>query len=186
MGKYFVGFWNASVVLTYAELAIAVTGICQAAGGNVWPAVICLMTCGLCDMYDGKIARAIKRNAEEKTFGIQIDSLCDLVSFGVLPSVIGYACGIRGYGVIVLVFYTLCALIRLGYFNVTEQKRQQETNENRKYFEGLPVTTAAVIIPLGVLLSIYTGRAFPWVFGAILVITGFLFIYRFQVKKIQL
>ena len=92
---------------------------------------------------DGKIARATKRTKDAEVFGIQIDSLCDLVSFGVLPSAIGHAMGITGVAMAVLMFYTLCAVIRLGYFNVTEQKRQETTSENRTSFEGLPVTWSA-------------------------------------------
>lgn len=137
MSKKFVGFWNVSVILTYIELCIAVGSICAAADGKVWPAVIGLALCGLCDMFDGKIARATKRTKDAEVFGIQIDSLCDLVSFGVLPSAIGHAMGITGVAMAVLMFYTLCAVIRLGYFNVTEQKRQETTSENRTSFEGL-------------------------------------------------
>ena len=58
MSKKFVGFWNVSVILTYIELCIAVGSICAAADGKVWPAVSGLALCGLCDMFDGKIARS--------------------------------------------------------------------------------------------------------------------------------
>ena len=102
MSKKFVGFWNVSVILTYIELCIAVGSICAAADGKVWPAVIGLALCGLCDMFDGKIARATKRTKDAEVFGIQIDSLCDLVSFGVLPSAIGHAMGITGVAMAVL------------------------------------------------------------------------------------
>ena len=125
MSKKFVGFWNVSVILTYIELCIAVGSICAAADGKIWYAVVGLALCGVCDMFDGKIARATKRTKDAEVFGIQIDSLCDLVSFGVLPSAIGHAMGITGIAMAVLMFYTLCAVIRLGYFNVTEQKRQE-------------------------------------------------------------
>lgn len=186
MSKYFVGFWNVSVILTYISLLCAVGGICMCAEGNVWAAVILLLCCGVCDMYDGKIARAIKRSEDAKVFGIQIDSLCDLIAFGVLPSCIGHACGVRGIGMAVLMFYSLAAVIRLGYFNVSEQKRQQESSENRKYFEGLPVTWAAVIFPLLSLLRLCMGEEFKWVIGTVLGVVGFLFIARIKVPKPQI
>lgn len=186
MSKKFVGFWNVSVILTYIELCIAVGSIATAAEGKLWVSVIGLILCGICDMFDGKIARATKRTKDAQVFGIQIDSLCDLVSFGVLPSAIGHGIGIRGAGLAVLMFYTLCAVIRLGYFNVTEQKRQETTAENRSYFEGLPVTWSAVIVPLVSLLSLCTGNAFPWVYGVVLFLTGFFFIARIRVKKPQI
>ena len=119
-------------------------------------------------------------------FGIQIDSLCDLVSFGVLPSAIGHAMGITGAAMGVLMFYTLCAVIRLGYFNVTEQKRQETTSENRTSFEGLPVTWSAVIVPLVSLLRLANESIMPWVMGAVLFIVGFCFIARIRVKKPQI
>ena len=186
MSKYFVGFWNVSVILTYVSLLCAVGGICMCAEGHVWAAVLLLIGSGICDMYDGKIARATKRSEDAKVFGIQIDSLCDLIAFGVLPSCIGHACGVRGFGMAVLMFYTLAALIRLGYFNVTEQKRQQESSGNRKFYEGLPVTAAAVIIPLTSLLRLCMGEEFKWVIGAVLGVVGFLFIARIKVPKPQI
>jgi len=186
LSKYFVGFWNVSVILTYISLLCAVGGICMCAEGNIWAAVILLVCCGVCDMYDGKIARATKRSEDAKVFGIQIDSLCDLIAFGVLPSCIGHACGVRGLGMAVLMFYTLAALIRLGYFNVTEQKRQQESSENRKFFEGLPVTWSAVIIPLTSLCRLFMGAEFKWVIGVVLGVVGFCFIARIKVPKPQI
>ena len=140
----------------------------------------------LTDMFDGKIARATKRTKDAEVFGIQIDSLCDLVSFGVLPSAIGHAMGITGVAMAVLMFYTLCAVIRLGYFNVTEQKRQETTSENRTSFEGLPVTWSAVIVPLVSLVRLANESIMPWVMGGVLFIVGFCFIARIRVKKPQI
>lgn len=88
-------------------------------------------------MFDGKIARTKKnRTEDEKQFGIQIDSLCDVVCFGVFPIVLCYELGMRRiYSMAILVLYGLAGVIRLGYFNVMETKRQQETSENRKYYQ---------------------------------------------------
>ena len=81
-----------------------------------------------------EIARTKKnRTDEEKCFGIQIDSLADIVCFGILPIVLGFKLGMyHVYGVAILLFYGLAGLIRLAYFNVMEAKRQSETSENRK------------------------------------------------------
>mgnify|MGYP000143423575 CR=1 FL=1 len=80
-------------------------------------------------MFDGKIARTKKnRTEEEKCFGIQIDSLADIVCFGILPIVLGFKLGMcHVYGIAILLFYGLAGLIRLAYFNVMEEKRQNET-----------------------------------------------------------
>ena len=61
-----------------------------------WAFCITYVLCGVTDMFDGKVASTMKRNEAEKAFGIQIDSLCDLISFGVLPLAIGYGIGLSG------------------------------------------------------------------------------------------
>ena len=106
------------------------------------------MISGVCDMFDGKIASTMKRTATEKQFGIQIDSLCDLVCFGVLPAVI--VCQGCGHGQIIqalAAIYLLCALIRLAWFNVDEAERQSREEGGREIYMGLPVTSAALILP---------------------------------------
>lgn len=143
-----IGYYNYTVILTYISLVSSIVGIFFAAGvggGEPQPdyAVICLMISGLCDMFDGKIARTRSHMESEKNFGIQIDSLCDLVCFGVLPAVIGYSIGMKSwFDVPVLVLFPLCAVIRLAYFNVAEEEHQKGTDEVRKVYEGLPVTSA--------------------------------------------
>ncbi len=186
-----IGFYNYTVILTYLSLASSILGMCFAFGmGADHPrptlAVICLMVSGLCDMFDGKIARTKKnRTEDEKQFGIQIDSLCDVICFGVLPSVIGYAVGMNSLAdVPVLILFPLCAVIRLAYFNVTEETRQKKTAEVRRTYEGLPVTSVALILPLIYSFHRDIGpECFPIVYGASLFIIAIAFITRFRIKK---
>jgi CDP-diacylglycerol--serine O-phosphatidyltransferase len=183
-----IGFYNASVILTYLGLASSVFGITQVFEGNYDIVYLCLLISGVCDMFDGKIARAMKnRTAEEKVFGIQIDSLCDLVCFGVFPAVIGYSYGFnKGLGLISSYLIVQAAVIRLGYFNVTEEERQRICTEPRKKYQGLPVTTVAMIFPL-----LYLGRhnipmhIFPYVFQIFMIIIAILFILNINVKKLS-
>lgn len=153
MKKYkirLIGIYDYTVILTYISFASAVTGIFCAVTMHLGWAIFALAFSGLCDMFDGKIARTKKDRTEEgKNFGIQIDSLCDVVCFGVLPIVICYKMGMnRIYGMAILVLYGLAGVIRLGYFNVMEAKRQTETDEARKYYQGLPITSMAIALPL--------------------------------------
>lgn len=185
-----IGYYNYTVILTYISLLSSMLGIFFAVGiGEAAPqpeyAMVCLMFSGLCDMFDGKIARTRQRTEAEKKFGIQIDSLCDLVCFGVLPSVIGYSVGMNSWiDMPVLLIFPLCAVIRLAYFNVAEEERQKKTEEVRKVYEGLPVTSVALILPL-----LYSFRKdigaeiFPCVYGSALFIIALAFITRFKVKK---
>ena len=72
----FIGKWNKSVILTYIGLGVAVTGMYIAIVlNNIIFSLMCLMISGVCDMFDGKIARMCKRDNEEIAFGIELDSL---------------------------------------------------------------------------------------------------------------
>ena len=164
-----------------------------------------LLLCGLCDAFDGKVARLKKNRSEtEKKFGIQVDSLSDIVAFGVLPICIGAALmrtseslqmiqsGTGGMVYTVILFtimtlYTLMALIRLAYFNVSEEERQNTEEGARKYYLGLPVTSAAIIFPT-VLLINYLFLKFKNVdlapiYFVILGITALAFVLKFELKK---
>lgn len=124
-----IGFYDYTVILTYISFASSISGIFLATRGHFNWAIFCLAFSGLCDMFDGKIARTKKnRTEDEKRFGIQIDSLCDVVCFGVFPIVLCYELGMTHfYSIPILIFYGLAGVIRLGYFNVMEEKRQNET-----------------------------------------------------------
>ena len=138
-----IGYYNPSVILTYIGLAASIVGITFALQGNIQVATMLIMVSSVCDMFDGAVARKVKRNEEEKRFGIQIDSLCDLICFGIFPAIIGWGLGIRGWiGIVGMVFFVLCGVIRLAYFNVQEEIRQQQTASRREYYQGLPITTS--------------------------------------------
>lgn len=181
-----IGYYSYTVILTYLSLIFAMAGIHLSFNGFHQWAFICLIMCGICDTFDGMVARSKKnRTDEEKRFGIQIDSLCDLVAFGVFPAILGYTVGLSSVGWLAIeIFYVLAAVIRLAYFNVKEETRQQETDEKRKYYQGLPVTTASFILPLA-----YAFRdiifGLDYIYGTLMVITGVLFIVDFKVPKVQ-
>lgn len=175
-----VGFYNYTVWLTYLGLISGVTGVVFAANGNPFAAVICLIISGVCDMFDGRIARTRKRNEQEKEFGIQIDSLCDLVSFGVLPPMICFSLGLtQWYHMIVYALFVLAAVIRLAYYNVKEHFRSEQ---EEKVYYGLPVTNSSIIFPLIYILS----RFFQWgkiVYFVFLIVVMLLFVLKFKMKK---
>lgn len=185
-----IGFYNYTVILTYIGAACAIAGMVNAMEGRASFALLFLMLAGLCDMFDGTVAKTRKRTVQEKRFGIQIDSLADLICFGVLPAIVGYSfiqgsCNNPVYYV-VLIAYVLCALIRLAYFNVCEEERQQTTTESRKYYEGLPVTTVALILPLVYSFRAYMGAYFTQVYFVCLAIIAFLFVLRFKLVKLKM
>lgn len=148
--KKMLGVYNYTVVLTYIGMLTGLTGIGFAMGGRVPWALLCLLLAGLCDMFDGKIASTKRdRTAQEKRFGVQIDSLSDLICFGVLPGVTVFATA-HGKVIVAAVagLYVLAALIRLAWFNVDEEERQEGTDGQRVLYLGLPVTAVALLLPI--------------------------------------
>ncbi|MFT3952128.1 MAG: CDP-alcohol phosphatidyltransferase family protein [Oscillospiraceae bacterium] len=181
-----IGFYNYSVVMTYLGLASSVLGITQVFEKNYSICFLCLLLSGICDLFDGKIARSMKnRTDHEKLFGIQIDSLCDMVCFGVFPAVLGYSLGFNyGLGLVSAYLIVQGAVIRLGFFNVMEEERQQQTTENRKEYQGLPVTSVAILLPVVYLAKNSVGaHAFPYVFQGFMVLISILFVLNIKVKK---
>ena len=206
-----IGVYDYTVILTYLSLLSAGTGIVISLGGDGHPflGIFFLLICGLCDAFDGKVANSKKdRSSIERKFGIQIDSLSDLIAFGVLPACIGAAFirtspllrSVTGdfydnniYQVVgkviffgVLVLYILAAMIRLAYFNVSEEERQETEGGTRKYYLGLPVTSAAIIFPTIALFQFCIPADLTWLYITTALITAILFVSPFKLKKLGL
>lgn len=188
MGK-FIGFYDYTVILTYLSLVSSVSGIVLASQGRFTWAVVCLLFSGLCDGSDGTVARSKKnRTEDEKAFGIQIDSLCDVISFGLFPALLCFFMGVNGLvGTVIVCAYCLCAAIRLGFFNVMEGKRQQVEEGAAKYYRGMPVTTISLILPPLYFLSllIKNPAVFPIVLHVLLALSAVLFVLDVRVKKLN-
>jgi CDP-diacylglycerol--serine O-phosphatidyltransferase len=202
-----IGFYNYTVILTYLSLAFAGTGIAFSfmPGGHPFIGVICLLLCALCDGFDGKVARTKKdRTPQECKFGIQIDSLSDVIAFGVLPACIGMSIlfnskfvYVKGgqwrqllctvIAIIICIVFMLMALIRLAYFNVTEEERQNAETGTRKTYLGLPVTLGAIMLPIPYALQMIIGKLteldLSYTYFAALLIIAILFVSKFQLAK---
>ena len=191
--KPIIGYYGYWVKLTYFSVISAVLGIHFALDGKISYALLCLMISGLCDGLDGRVARLKKRTNMEKYYGIQIDSLADIISFGIQPVVIGYAVGAyylaQNYGsfgilinTVIISIYLLAALIRLAYFNVIEMDLMSK-NEKRNYYEGLPVTSVALIIPIIYSICVYFHISLSAVYNILLIILSIAFVLKIKVPK---
>ena len=181
-----IGIYDYTVILTYGNAIFSIIGMYLAINNQLQGAILCLALSGICDMFDGFVANLKERTKSENNYGIQIDSLADLISFGVFPSVLGYTSGLKQVIYLPLfIFYILAALIRLAHYNVTEEERSNNDSGKRQYYEGLPVTSNAALIPLIFLLCSYYHLAFSQFYPFILLITGFLFISHVKIKKIE-
>ena len=188
------------MILTYLSLVSGTVGIMVSLsdmGHPFWGAFF-LLFCGLCDAFDGKVARTKPdRSAFEKKFGIQIDSLSDLVAFGVLPASIGAAMFRRlslgnehmprTYTFLifaVIAFYVLTAMIRLAYFNVLEEERQCGGKDGLKQiYIGLPVTSASLIFPSVLLIHYILPADITPIYFAFMLFVGALFVSKIRVTK---
>ena len=181
-----IGFYDYTVVLSYLSLISSVWGMTRAIHGDYKLAIFCLAFSGICDAFDGRVARAKKdRTVDEKNFGIQLDSLCDVICFGVFPAMICYLLGVRGIlGMLLVLFYCLCAVIRLAFFNVLEAKRQTVEGGANKTYRGLPVTSIAFLLPLTFWLQfVVPEMVFFAMLHILLLGVGFLFILDIPVPK---
>jgi CDP-diacylglycerol--serine O-phosphatidyltransferase len=182
----FLGVYDYTVVLTYISLFSAFGGMTLAHRGRISAAIVCLLLSGVCDAFDGTVARSKKdRTEDERAFGIQLDSLCDVVSFGIFPAYLCHCLGVQSAaGILILGLYCICAVIRLAFFNVQEAKRQQTEEGANKYYRGLPVTSMSMILPPVSLLRFVLPRKFFTILMHIVpAVVGFLFILDFPLKK---
>lgn len=196
-----LGVYNYTVVLTYVGMLFSFAGIHFVFSHNDKSfilALLCLMISGTMDMFDGKVASTKKnRTDSEKLFGIQIDSMADIISYGVFPSLIVYSLAIGDIhypvehpylsrlSICICAFYLLSALIRLSYFNVDEMQRQAKTTESRHEYRGLPVTSVAIILPLIFICAYFSKGARPPILPCLglLLVLGILFVTPFKMPK---
>lgn len=184
-----IGFYDYTVILTFASAVSSVVGMGFVLDGHFFAAIVCLLISGLCDLFDGMIARTKKNRTEaEKKNGIQLDSLADIVCFGVFPALIGMELAKdTGYFPLMIAIaslYVLCGIIRLAYFNVTEDLRQQQTTGKRKNYEGLPITSAALLVPALFCARPFLGETFPIAYMILLALVAFCFVLKFKIKKL--
>lgn len=187
----FIGKYNKSVIVTFLGVLFDIFGICFLLGNsntNLTGAVICLMLSGICDMFDGKVARMCKgRTEEDKEYGIQIDSLTDMVSFIAFPIVLlfgiskSFDVALNPYLTVpVLTVFVIAGISRLAFFNMNAALEDGPV----KYYTGLPVTSTAIIFPaLYLLRYVLSANIFVSIFLAAYAIVAFFMVFNFKLKK---
>ena len=116
----------------------------------LWSAFVLLPVALVCDVLDGYVARFGSRRPSG--LGADLDSLADVISFGVAPATLGFTLGLRGgWDMLVLTYFVVCGVSRLARFNVTADRLADEETGKVKYFEGTPIPTSlAIVLVLGV------------------------------------
>ena len=163
----FIGVYTIPVLITYLGLMSSMLAAVFSIEGNFKFSIILLMLSGIFDLFDGMVARKLNKTEKENLFGIQIDSIVDICSFGIFPTIIGYNMGLNTkLDLVIFGLYICGATMRLAYFNYlalsSENKNENKTEDKpkKKSFLGLPVTFSAIILPLVFVLSFILTQGF--------------------------
>lgn len=184
MKKNFIGFYRACDLLTMTGTCFAMFGIILSINGNRFLPIVCLIISGICDAFDGKLARMSKSTKEQKVYGVQLDSLSDLISFGIFPLV--YTICILPsdcyFGWVASIFYAICGMIRLAYFNMLDICNKSDS----EYFVGMPITSIAIFYPVVyIVLKLINFKYYDVIIPCFLIFVGIFFISKFKVKKLN-
>lgn len=175
MKKPFIGVYNPANCVTFLGVAAAVVGIAFASAPKI--AMLMLLLSGICDLFDGRVARMFKRTDTEKRFGIQLDSFADTVSFVIFPAVFLLAQARTVWTVLLAVFYVFAGVTRLCWFDIT-------TDGNTKYFQGVPVTYMGLFLPALYAIAALTKFSGAVYAAAVLMgVMAVLYIANIRVKK---
>jgi len=173
--------------ITLMALCCGITAIRFGLADQWATAVTFVIAAMILDMLDGRAARLL---GADSRFGAQLDSLADLVSFGVAPSIIMYMWSLKEMGnggwIIALIFCA-CAAIRLARFNV-ESVRDEGATKGNPYFTGLPTPAAACMAVLPLLVSFQWDDPLirqPWITGVVFAITSALMVSRLPTPSIK-
>jgi CDP-diacylglycerol--serine O-phosphatidyltransferase len=161
----------------------------------LWAAFVLPLFAFVFDALDGYVARL--HPGRQSRLGADLDSLADIVSFGVAPAVLGYTLGLRGlWDTILLTYFVCCGISRLARFNVTSAALTNVATGKVKYFEGLPIPTSVFLVLVMAILSWLelTGVAFwggsaKWLgrdfhaFSLLFAVSGSLMISTIKVPK---
>jgi CDP-diacylglycerol---serine O-phosphatidyltransferase len=130
--------------------------VATASARFLWVAFLLLPLALVCDVLDGYVARA--QSQRRSVLGGDLDSLADVISFGVAPAVLGFTLGLRGgWDMVCLTYFVVCGVSRLARFNVTAESLADSHTGKVKYFEGTPIPTSVAIVAL-LALAFQRGR----------------------------
>lgn len=175
-----LGCWNPSVILTYIGTIVSVTGITLALNGSLSGALSCLVIAGLIDLADGPVARAVRRDERAKRFGVVLDSVADVVAFLALPAVILASMQPGLAAVPAGAVFVIAGLARLAHFTTVDA----DSFAPVPHYNGLPVTYAALIVPLACLLTPNLPvAAGGLLLGTVLVATAVAFVVPLRIPK---
>jgi CDP-diacylglycerol---serine O-phosphatidyltransferase len=177
----FLGVYNIPTVISFTALVLGMASCIFSFNGHIEYALVCLIWAGIFDLFDGFVARKFELSEMEKAFGVQIDSINDVVNFGAAPAMIALHSGFNApVDYIILTFYCCAAAMRLGYFNVVGLIGEGPI----KFYTGLPVTFSALIFPLVYLLKfVYDGSVYTLCIRVAYSLVALFFVLKIPIPK---
>lgn len=181
--RFVIGYYNFANLITILGLACAILACFLLARGQYVVGMLAFSMAGLCDMMDGKIARAsLTTSKRARFYGVQLDSLCDVVSFGVMPCLMAYFLGYNGTPDIILyILFMICGAIRLANFNT--EAALDTADLKMHHFTGIPIPFSCLIFPLLMIVHILVGGPVYWLFRLIFLLVAFGYISRIRIPK---
>ncbi len=152
--------------LTAINLVFGMLAIMATIKGDYWNAGLLILIAMVADGIDGRVARALNAGSE---FGKELDSLCDLVSFGVAPAILAYVFYLQEFGTagsLIAIAFAVCGALRLARFNVN-------TSVVKGYFMGLPIPAGGCVVATFVMIGV---KPTGWIFPAMVAIFAYLMV----------
>lgn len=175
-----IGYYRPCDLLTMTGTCFAFLGTAAALLDHYTLPFLCLAASGLCDAFDGKLARRHVYDDRAKTYGVQLDSLSDAFCFGAYPALLTLCISRHWATAVIGTFYLLCAIVRLAYFNTLAS----DENAEKGVFIGVPTTMVAVVYPpVAILIFALRPALLEYVMPAMLAVLGLLFILPIRIKK---
>lgn len=168
-------------VVTLGALSCGLTAMRMGIVGKWELAAMFIMIAAILDGMDGRLARLLKASSQ---FGAQLDSLSDIVCFGVAPAMLMYHWqlqGVKGIGWMLALFYVICCALRLARFNTALVDERAHEPWRKKFFIGVPSPAGAILAMLPLLLTLALGEGFadkPIVVGITLPLAALLMASR--------
>ena len=180
--RFFIGYYNLANLVTMLGLCCALLACFLLAQGNSAVAMLAFACAGLCDMTDGRIARASGTTGKRVRFyGVQLDSLCDAVSFGMVPCFMAFWLGYDGtLDILLYLLFVACGVTRLANFNM--EVALDSPNLRSSHFTGIPIPFSVIVFPLLMIVHVLAGPV-AWLFRLVFLLTGIGYILRIRIPK---
>ena len=179
--QFIIGIYNLPGIVTFSGLLFSIAVCILSYERLFFQAYIFFILAGLCDLFDGFIARQVKLTTAEREFGVYIDSLIDMVSFGLVPVILLLHLGSNQLiDYFLFAFYSCCAAMRLAIYN---QLRHSGQIDDHSFF-GLPVTYSPLVLSTLFVIGTFLHPLLCRILLRLtLLMLGILFLLKIKIKK---